>query len=155
LFSATPIFIGDQRCILKVMVGKKSENELLKARIEAEKANRAKSEFLSRISHELRTPMNSILGFAQLLEMGELNLGQKKGVSHILKSGSHLLDQINKVLNISRIEVGRLSLSIESIKTSIIISEMLDTLSSLAHKSQVGINFEAPEDNEVYVKADR
>ena len=83
ILSAKSIFVGNQRCILKVMIDiterKKAEVELQNARIEAEKANKAKSEFLSRMSHELRTPMNSILGFAQLLEMSELNRGTKEG----------------------------------------------------------------------------
>lgn len=73
--------------------------EMELARIVAEKANQAKSEFLSRMSHELRTPMNSILGFAQLLEMGALTPAQERGVGHILKSGKHLLQLINEVLD--------------------------------------------------------
>jgi PAS domain S-box-containing protein len=122
LLSADTIYIGDQRCLLKVTVDiterKLAEQKLIKTQKEAEEANLAKSEFLSRMSHELRTPLNSILGFAQLLDMGELNQGQKKGVTHIMKSGKHLLDLINEVLDISRIEAGRLSLSIEPVQVS-------------------------------------
>jgi len=125
LMSVEPIYIGGDRCLLTVVIDiterKKAEDEIRNARYEAEKANMAKSEFLSRMSHELRTPMNSILGFAQLLEMGELSPGQKKGVNHIMKSGRHLLDLINEVLDISRIEAGRLSLSLEPVKVDTII----------------------------------
>src|SRR3989339_1289777 len=88
---------------------KKIENELSKAKAEAERANLAKSEFLSRMSHELRTPMNSILGFAQLMDMGELSPAQKKGVDQILRSGKHLLNLINEVLDMAKIEAGRLT----------------------------------------------
>jgi PAS domain S-box-containing protein len=107
LFSADLITIGTESCFLTMLVDisdrKVAEAEILKAKSEAEKANLAKSEFLSRMSHELRTPMNSILGFAQLLEMGELNPKQRKGVRHILNNGKHLLDLINEVLDISGI----------------------------------------------------
>ncbi len=105
---------------------KQAQQDLRNARIEAEKANMAKSEFLSRMSHELRTPMNSILGFAQLLEMGALNEKQERGVSHILKSGKYLLNMINEVLELSRIELGKLSLSIESVAVNSVVSEILD-----------------------------
>jgi PAS domain S-box-containing protein len=85
------------------------EEHLQTAKQEAERANHAKSEFLSRMSHELRTPMNAILGFAQLLEMDELEEKQRVGVQQILKAGRHLLDLINEVLEISRIEAGSMS----------------------------------------------
>src|SRR5665647_1410547 len=105
---------------------KKIEVELSKAKAKAEQANLAKSEFLSRMSHELRTPMNSILGFAQLMDMGELNPAHKKGVDHILKSGKHLLNLINEVLDLSRIESGKLSVSMEPVHLNGIIMETLD-----------------------------
>jgi PAS domain S-box-containing protein len=159
LLSADSIFIGARKCLLTVSVDitdrKNAEEEIKLARIEAEKANIAKSEFLSRMSHELRTPMNSILGFAQLLEMGELNQSQKKGVHHILSSGKHLLNLINEVLDISRIESGKLSLSIEPVKLSSVISEMLDVVHPLAQNSGIKLDFSDTGLNEVYVKADR
>ncbi|MBN2764942.1 MAG: PAS domain S-box protein [Paludibacteraceae bacterium] len=159
LLSADSIFIGERKCLLTVSVDitarKNAEEEIKLARIEAEKANIAKSEFLSRMSHELRTPMNSILGFAQLLEMGELNQSQKKGVHHILSSGKHLLNLINEVLDISRIESGKLSLSIEPVKLSSVITEMLDVVHPLAQNSGIKLDFSDTGLNEVYVKADR
>src|SRR5438874_9089568 len=81
----------------------------------AEQANAAKSEFLSRMSHELRTPLNAILGFAQLLEMDQLNPDQSECIQQIMKGGRHLLDLINEVLDIARIEAGRISLSPEPV----------------------------------------
>ena len=80
------------------------QRKLIEAREIAESSNAQKSHFLSRMSHELRTPMNSILGFAQLLEMTELSEMQESSTKHILKSGKHLLELINEVLEISRIE---------------------------------------------------
>jgi PAS domain S-box-containing protein len=86
------------------------------AQAEAERANAAKSEFLSRMSHELRTPLNSVLGFAQLLDLEPLTPVQRRNVARILKGGRHLLDLINEVLDIARIEAGRLQLSPEPVR---------------------------------------
>ena len=85
------------------------------ARLEAEEANRAKTDFLSRMSHELRTPLNAVLGFAQLLEMDLTDESELESVRHILSAGSHLLDLINDVLDISRIDSGALSVSLDSV----------------------------------------
>ena len=108
LFSADSIYVGKDQCLLITMIDitrrKEAENELVRARKEAEEANRSKSEFLSRMSHELRTPMNSILGFAQLLEMNnDLPDSQRKGVKHIMNNGRHLLKLINEVLDMARL----------------------------------------------------
>ena len=134
---------------------RQAEEEIRKARIEAENANIAKSEFLSRMSHELRTPMNSILGFAQLLEMSELNTSQKRGVNHIMHSGKHLLDLINEVLDISRIEAGHMSISLEPIKIQGIIEEMVDVLRPQAIKSQLEMGLLPSADNLLFVKSDK
>ena len=159
LVSADSIYIGDERCLLTVNVDiterKKAEDELRKARIEADRANLAKSEFLSRMSHELRTPMNSILGFAQLLEMGQLNLSQRKGVSHIIKSGKHLLDLINEVLDISRIESGRITLSIEPVQLGAVIAEMVDIVKPLSLAGNISIEMLNLPDSRLFVKTDR
>ncbi len=98
----------------------------------AEQANRAKSEFLSRMSHELRTPLNAVLGFAQLLEMDSLTGEQRESVQHILKAGRHLLDLITEVLDIARIEAGRLAISPEAVSVQEIVSESLDLIAPLA-----------------------
>lgn len=134
---------------------KLAEAEIKNARIEAEKANHAKSEFLSRMSHELRTPMNSILGFAQLMEMGELNPKQKKGISHILSNGKHLLDLINEVLDIAGIESGRQILSSESINVAAIIKEITDSIQVVADRRNISVEFlESPGEGHI-VLADR
>lgn len=118
-----------------------TEEIIRNARLEAERANQAKSEFLSRMSHELRTPMNSILGFAQLLEMGELSQIQQRGVGHILKSGKHLLNLINEVLDISKIEAGKLSISLEPVQVQELIIEMIDSIQPLVLEKENTIKF--------------
>jgi len=159
LFSADTIYIGKDLCLLTMMVDitarKYAEEEMRKARNEAEKANLAKSEFLSRMSHELRTPMNSILGFAQLMSMGELNPAHKKGVNHIISSGTHLLTLINEILDISRIEAGRITLSLEPVQLSSVIHEMIDIIQPNASKRNLRVEFEQSPSNLLYVKADR
>ncbi len=94
----------------------------MRAKEEAEKANRAKSEFLSRVSHELRTPLNAILGFGQLLDLEPLNAVQRSSVEQILKGGHHLLDLINEVLDIARIEAGGMELSLEPVDVAAVLT---------------------------------
>ncbi len=105
----------------------------------AEQASRAKSEFLSRMSHELRTPLNAILGFAQLLEMDSLAPEQRESVQHILKGGQHLLDLINEVLDIARIETGRVALSSEPIPIRDVVRESLELIAPLAAQRHIRI----------------
>ncbi|MEI6883537.1 MAG: PAS domain S-box protein [Bacteroidota bacterium] len=134
---------------------KQIEEELKTARKEAEGANQAKSEFLSRMSHELRTPMNSILGFAQLLQRGDLNPGQKKGVSHILRSGKHLLELINEILDISRIEAGRISFSPEPVQLNGVITEMIDIVHPQVNARQITLEIIQSDAMQLSVKSDR
>ncbi|MCK9425702.1 MAG: PAS domain-containing protein [Ignavibacteriaceae bacterium] len=151
-------FGGKEKIILlaieDITQRKKIENELSKAKAEAERANVAKSEFLSRMSHELRTPMNSILGFAQLMDMGELNPVHKKGVNQILKSGKHLLDLINEVLDMARIEAGRLTVSPEPVEIFGIILETIDIVRHLAEENQITLESDASTAKRLFVKAD-
>lgn len=134
---------------------KRVEEELSKAKTEAEQANQAKSEFLSRMSHELRTPLNSILGFAQLMEMGELKPAQKKGVDQILKSGKYLLNLINEVLDLSRIEAGKLVLSAENIPIREIILETMDSVGPLASTHEIRMELTESVPGDLRVHADR
>ena len=132
---------------------KRAEKALTSAREEAERANRAKSEFLSRMSHELRTPLNAILGFGQLLDMDDLEPAQRDGVAHILKAGRHLLDLVNEVLDISRIEADRLSLSIEPVPVAPLVSEAMELIKPLADER--GIQLETSVENDaLHVRAD-
>jgi PAS domain S-box-containing protein len=114
-----------------------AEQGLLAATVEAQRANEAKTSFLSRMSHELRTPLNAVLGFAQLLEMDELSSEQRNAVAQILNGGRHLLELINEVLDITRIESGRLSLSPEPVKAADVIEESVNLVRPLAQQSGV------------------
>ncbi|MDP3928387.1 MAG: PAS domain S-box protein [Bacteroidota bacterium] len=133
----------------------KSNIDLFYARVEAEESNKSKSEFLSRMSHELRTPMNAILGFAQLLEMGQLSASQEKSVKHILKSGQHLLNLINEVLDISRIESGKVSISIEPVLLADLVQEVTEILSPAISDKNIHLQVESDTIDKIYVKADK
>jgi signal transduction histidine kinase/CheY-like chemotaxis protein len=107
------------------------------ARREAELANQAKTEFLSRISHELRTPLTAIIGFGELLSESEIPERQKEWATTILRSGEHLLQLINEVLDITRIEAGHISMSLEPVKVTQVIGEAVKMLQPLADNHPV------------------
>ncbi len=138
-FGGRELVLGIDRDITE---RKQAEKDLSQARDAAEAANRAKSEFLSRMSHELRTPMNAILGFAQLLDMSQkepLTSSQKERVKQIEKGGQHLLDLINEILDISRIEANRLQISPEPVSIRESVQEVLDLTVPLAIKRHIQI----------------
>jgi len=137
-------------------VRKRVESELNAAMAAAEKANSAKSEFLSSMSHELRTPLNAILGFAQLLEGGSPlpTSAQKRSIDQILKAGWYLLELINEILDLSLIESGRLTLSSEPIALVEVMLECRAMIEPQAQKRGIAMTFprfEIP----YYVQADR
>ncbi|TAN51040.1 MAG: PAS domain S-box protein, partial [Methylococcaceae bacterium] len=116
--------------------------ELYAAKEEAEKANRAKSDFLSRMSHELRTPLNSVLGFAQLLQYEDdpaLSGEQQEYVGQIVKSGSHLLQLINEVLDLAAIEVGKLQVTMDNLALSGPLSDCLAITAPLAQRKGIAL----------------
>jgi signal transduction histidine kinase/ActR/RegA family two-component response regulator len=127
---------------------------LAASREEAERANAAKSEFLSRMSHELRTPLNAILGFAQLLEFDELNAHQRDNVAHIVSGGRHLLDLINEVLELSRIEAGAISPSIEPVHAATVVHEAIELVGPLANERRIAIELQRGADADLWVAAD-
>lgn len=134
----------------------KSKEEAEEAKKEAEKANQAKSEFLSRMSHELRTPMNAILGFTQLLELEKyLTDPQREAVSEIHHAADHLLDLIKDVLNLSRIESGKILLSMESVNIQEMLNECDKLISPLSQKFQVNMAWEYPKDKLDYMYVDK
>ncbi|MGO9874870.1 MAG: hybrid sensor histidine kinase/response regulator [Acidimicrobiia bacterium] len=134
---------------------RQSMDDLETARASAEAANQAKSEFLSRMSHELRTPLNAVLGFAQVLELGELTDAQQQSVVQITKGGQHLLELINDVLDISRIETGNLALSEEPVLVEDVVSDALELIEPLAAQRGIRCSSVASENSSVYVLADR
>lgn len=129
--------------------------ELVEAKEESERASRAKSEFLSRMSHELRTPLNAILGFGQLLEMDKLTPDQHQSVTHILKGGQHLLALINEVLDIARIEAGRLPITVAPVRLREVVDACLRLVTPMADDQKVELVARSAMNDDPTVLADR
>jgi PAS domain S-box-containing protein len=117
--------------------------QMLAATVRAESANRAKSEFLARMSHELRTPLNSIMGFAQLMELEGLEPHQQEHIGMVLRAARHLLELINEVLDLARVETGRLSVSPEPVALLRAISAAVDLIKPLATERDVSLHVDA------------
>ncbi len=123
---------------------------------EVERANRLKSEFLASMSHELRTPLNTILGFSELLSeesAGSLNDKQKRFVTHIHRDAHHLLELINDILDLSKIEAGRLELHLENFLMAVPAAEVLTSIRPLA--ATKGVSLDSDLDTELMLHADR
>ena len=118
----------------------RKEKELIYAKEEAERANLAKSTFLSSMSHELRTPMNAILGFSQLLQMDAKDDLEKQYIEEILNAGDHLLELINQVLDLSQIESGFMHLSINDYNLNDLLNDSLSIIKSIADKQSIVID---------------
>ncbi len=137
-------------------VRKQAQLDLNEAMAVAEKANLAKSDFLSSMSHELRTPLSAILGFAQLMESGTPSptLSQQRSIEQILKAGWYLLELINEILDLALIESGKLPLSLESISLNEVVRECQAMIEPQAQNSNIHMTF--PQfDIPYFVKADR
>ena len=133
-----------------------ANEELSEATAIAEKANQAKSAFLSSMSHELRTPLNAILGFAQLLASDTLRPTPEQRTDftdYILKAGRHLLVLINEVLDLAKIESGTLTLSLEPVEIADVMQECREMIEPLASKRSIRVNF--PQDEDVHLFVDR
>ena len=154
LYDANGRYVMSRSTFVDITHRKAAEAALRSAKEEADAANRGKSEFLSRMSHELRTPLNAILGFGQLLELEELGPDQTECVDHILRGGHHLLDLINEVLDLSRIEAGRLSLSTEPIDVREVVGESLALVQPQAAEAGIALDFDHESYHQV-VLADR
>ncbi len=132
--------------IIRDIEEQKHAEKLKEEIIRAEEADRAKSNFLANMSHELRTPLNSIIGFSEMLSIqaqGELNEKQQRYVGNIFDSGKHLLSLINDILDLSKIEAGKMEVFIESFSPAPVIQETVDNLMSMAIKRNLKFSFES------------
>lgn len=160
--SLSPVHTTRRRWVcaaLRDMTSRRTrEAELEAARRSADSANAAKSEFLSSMSHELRTPLNAILGFAQLLHRDKkhpLSDRQRGWVEHVLRGGQHLLRLIDDVLDLARIESGRLTLSPEPVAADGVVEEVITTLTPIAERSSIEITALGTSGELPAVQADR
>jgi signal transduction histidine kinase/DNA-binding LacI/PurR family transcriptional regulator/CheY-like chemotaxis protein len=128
--------------------------ELAQARDAAEAANRAKSAFLSSMSHELRTPLNGILGYAQILKLKRLGADATSGLNVIEQSGQHLLTLINDILDLAKIEAGRLELASSPLHLPSFVAGIVGIIRARAQAKQLHLSFEAPQPLPEWVLAD-
>ncbi len=146
--------MGQMVIIRDITSIKNLEESLLQAKVVAETASRTKSEFLANMSHELRTPLNSIIGFSDaMLEgySGELSPKQDHYLQHISNSGKQLLNLINGILDIAKIEAGKMELSLETIYIEPLLTEILSTLKPLSIKKQIKISIQREKDTNAVV----
>ena len=146
--------VSDRKLMEQALLAKNAELE--DAKRVADKANRAKSEFLSSMSHELRTPLNAILGFAQLIEAGEPppTSGQQSRVEQILKAGWYLLELVNEILDLAVIESGSVSMALEPLRLSEVLADCQAMIEPLAQASGITVSY-CPLDAPRWVQADR
>ena len=126
-----------------------AEVEVRRARRLAEMSNRAKSDFLAKMSHELRTPLNSIIGFSEILldeTFGSLNDKQRRHVDNVHASGRQLLRLINEVLDLSKVEAGRMELTVESVRVTGIVREVNAMLGALAAQKSIELSHDIPDE---------
>jgi len=140
---------------LEIQARSKAEKELHTAKEEAELANKAKSIFLANMSHEIRTPMNAILGYSQILKRDEhLSPDQKTNIENILRSGDHLLNLINDILNISKIEAGKMELNVADFDLVELIHEISTMFQPRCREKQIRLTLNFPQADSILVRGD-
>ncbi len=134
--------VSERRCLDGVLEAKNSELEV--ARAVAERANQAKSDFLSNMTHELRSPLNAILGFAQLMAMDSPapNVAQKSNLDQILRAGWYLLDLIGEILDLTSIESGQLALALAPVPLFEVLRDARASVENTAHKKGIALHCE-------------
>ena len=131
-----------------------AKKDAIEARELAEEASKAKAEFLAQVSHEFRTPLNAILGFGQLLQMGKADpASQSSWVSEIMLAGAHLLELINNILNYSSIDNSLTKINLEILEAAPLIKEAIEPFKSLAEKNEIALSEEIDSD-ELFIKVD-
>jgi signal transduction histidine kinase len=128
-----------------------------KAQFEAESATMAKSDFLANMSHELRTPLNSIIGFSEVLEdqlLGTLNESQRENVMYILKAGRHLLSLINDILDLSKVESGKMELDVENVPLREVLEASLVMQREKALRHGIKLDLQIEPDHSIMIEAD-
>lgn len=143
--------------ILHDITERKQAEEIRIDNMHLKYANSAKTEFISSVSHDLRSPLNSIIGFSELLKkntVGSLNEKQEHYVDNVIVSSKHLLDLINDILDISKVEAGKVELSIEKMLLTVSIDEILNLLSEKVMKHNIKINKQYDPDID-FIEVDR
>lgn len=160
LRSVVPVSIGGTGYFVESFIDlsdrKKAEEDLLQAKIAAESANRAMSEFLATMSHELRTPLTAIIGFSELMlggSTGEFDELNKKFLGNISNSGKHLLSLINSILDLSKIEAGKMDLQLDYFSLQDIFTDTKNIISPLALKKNISMHFNV--ESGFFIYADR
>ena len=137
---------------------KRAEKELIVAKEEAERASKAKSQFLSRMSHELRTPLNAIMGFSQLLQFDPESMSTREiedNASLIYQAGEHLLHLVNDVLDLSTIESGEIQISPETFPAQDPVNDLLNLSQPLAQKRQIKLVSRIDDADSLFLYADK
>ncbi len=139
----------------EILEHKKAEEDLVVAKMTAEKANAAKSIFLANMSHEIRTPMNAVFGYSQILKRDKgLNGEQKKSVENIISSGQHLLELINDILDISKIEAGRIRLNSTDFSLNNLMSDLSVIFKLRCDEKKISWNINRSDNGSNWVKGD-
>lgn len=154
VYASFRIYVQERRRNFHIMAMQKEELEVRNQAVE--RANRLKSQFLASMSHELRTPMNAILGFSELLEADtsvQFDAKQKRWLLHIRNAGQHLLQLINDMLDISKIEAGRMEIRREDFSINDVLPEVLSIVTPAAIAKKISLSTDVPEN--MVISADR
>ena len=147
--------LGNVVTFIDITERKLEQQQLLSAKNESDKANLAKSEFLARMSHELRTPLNAILGFSQLLDLDQsLSATSKEFGLEINKAGHHLLSLINDVLDLAKIEAGRINIELKSVSLKDTLNESVSLIIPLAQQSGHKLQYDADNIKDILIEVD-